>query len=150
MLVNMLINGFEFFICHIYQQLPTRLPLLLHFMVAIYRPMSPIPFRIISPALGRSMMTSSNGNFFCVTGPLCGEFTGHRLIPCTKGQWRRALMSSLICAWTNGWVNSREAGDLRRHRTHHDVTLMHTIISVAVNNRDEYGKCFTRIYENWQ
>ena len=22
------------------------------------------------------MMTSSNGNFFCVTGPLCGEFTG--------------------------------------------------------------------------
>ena len=23
------------------------------------------------------MMTSSNGNIFCVTGPLCGEFTGH-------------------------------------------------------------------------
>ena len=31
-----------------------------------------------------SMMTSSNGNIFCVTGPLCGEFTGHRWIPCTK------------------------------------------------------------------
>ena len=29
-------------------------------------------------------MTSSNGNIFCVTGPLCGEFTGHRLIPLTK------------------------------------------------------------------
>ena len=27
------------------------------------------------------MMTSSNGNIFCVTGPLCGEFTGHRWIP---------------------------------------------------------------------
>ena len=25
-----------------------------------------------------SMMTSSNGNIFRVTGPLCGEFTGHR------------------------------------------------------------------------
>ena len=30
------------------------------------------------------MMTSSNGNIFRVTGPLCGEFTGHRGIPRTK------------------------------------------------------------------
>ena len=30
------------------------------------------------------MMTSSNGNIFRVTGPLCGEFTGHRWIPRTK------------------------------------------------------------------
>ena len=30
------------------------------------------------------MMTSSNGNTFRVTGPLCGEFTGHRWIPLTK------------------------------------------------------------------
>ena len=30
------------------------------------------------------MMTSSNGNIFLFTGPLCGEFTGHRLIPLTK------------------------------------------------------------------
>ena len=26
-------------------------------------------------------MTQSNGNIFRVTGPLCGEFTGHRWIP---------------------------------------------------------------------
>ena len=32
-----------------------------------------------------------------------------------KGQWRGALMFSLICAWTNGWVNNWNAGDLRRH-----------------------------------
>ena len=32
------------------------------------------------------MMTSSNGSFFRITGPLCGEFTGHRWIPLTKGQ----------------------------------------------------------------
>ena len=31
-----------------------------------------------------NMMTSSNGNIFRVTGPLCGEFTGHRWIPHTK------------------------------------------------------------------
>ena len=41
-----------------------------------------------------------------------------------KGQWRRALMFSLICAWTNGSVNNRAAGDLGRHRAHYDVTIM--------------------------
>ena len=35
-----------------------------------------LSFRAASPALGLSMMTSSNGNIFRVTGPLCGEFTG--------------------------------------------------------------------------
>ena len=28
-----------------------------------------------------------------------------------KGQWRGALMFSLICAWTNGWVKNQDAGD---------------------------------------
>ena len=29
-----------------------------------------------------------------------------------KGQWRGAFVFSLICAWTNGWVNNRGAGGL--------------------------------------
>ena len=41
-----------------------------------------------------------------------------------KGQWYRALMFFLICASISGWVNSGEAGDLRRHRGHYDVTVM--------------------------
>ena len=41
-----------------------------------------------------------------------------------KGQWRGALMFSLICAWTYGWVNKCEAGDLRRQWAHYDVTVM--------------------------
>ena len=41
-----------------------------------------------------------------------------------KGQWRGSLMFSLICVWINGWVNNREAGDLRRYRAHYDVTVM--------------------------
>ena len=53
------------------------------------------------------MMTSSNGNIFRVTG-----------------QWRGALMLSLICVWINDWVNNREAGDLRRYRAHCDVIVM--------------------------
>ena len=41
-----------------------------------------------------------------------------------KGQWHRAFMFSLICAWTDGWVNNRDASDLRRHRAQYDVTVM--------------------------
>ena len=41
-----------------------------------------------------------------------------------KGQWRGALMFSLICARINAWVNNGEAGDLRRNRAHYDVTVM--------------------------
>ena len=45
-----------------------------------------------------------------------------------KDQWSGALMFSLICAWINGWVNSREAGDLRRHRAHYDVTIIYRVL----------------------
>ena len=38
--------------------------------------------------------------------------------------WRGSLRFSLICAWINGWVNNRKAGDLRRRRAHYDVTVM--------------------------
>ena len=57
------------------------------------------------------------------TGHLCGEFTGHRWIPHTKAS-DAELWCSLICARINGWVNNREAGDLRRYRGHYDVTVM--------------------------
>ena len=69
------------------------------------------------------MVMSSNGNVFRVAGALWGEFTGTGGFP-HKGRWRGALMFSLICAWTNGWANDRDAGDLRRHRAHYDVTVM--------------------------
>ena len=41
-----------------------------------------------------------------------------------KDQWRGASIFFLICAWINGWINNSEAGDLRRHRAHYDVTVM--------------------------
>ena len=44
-----------------------------------------------------------------------------------KGQWRGALMFSLIWVWKNGWVNNGDAGDLRRHRAHYDVSVMSCI-----------------------
>ena len=42
-----------------------------------------------------------------------------------KGYRRGALIFSLICPWTNGWANNRDAGDLRRHQTHCDVIVMY-------------------------
>ena len=41
-----------------------------------------------------------------------------------KGQWRRALMFSLICVWINSWVNNCEAGDLRCNHAHYDIIVM--------------------------
>ena len=76
------------------------------------------------------MMTSSNGYICRVTDPLCGEIPGPRRIPPHKGQWRGALMVSLICAWINALVNNGEAGDLRRHLAHYDVILMCLILRI--------------------
>ena len=44
-----------------------------------------------------------------------------------NGQWCRALMFSLICAWIKCWVNNREAWDLRRYGDHYDATVMFLI-----------------------
>ena len=52
--------------------------------------------------------------------PVTGEFPAQR--PVT-----RSFDFSLICAWINGWVNNHEAGDLRRHLSHYDVTVMRYI-----------------------
>ena len=38
-----------------------------------------------------------------------------------NGQWRGALIYSLIRDWAKGWANNRDAGDLRRHRANYDV-----------------------------
>ena len=89
------------------------------------------------------MMTSSNGNIFRVTSPLCGEFTGNRWIPLTKASdaelwcflWSAPWIDGWVNnredgdlrrhhAWRNDWVNNGDTGDLRRHRAHYDVTVM--------------------------
>ena len=80
--------------------------------------------RWISLTKGQYMMRSSNGNIFRVIGPVCEGIHRSPVHSVRKGQWRGALMVSLICAWTNGSANNRGAGDLRRDRAHYDVTLI--------------------------
>ena len=75
--------------------------------------------------LVNTMMTSSNGSIFRVTGHLCGEFTGHRWIPRTQRPATQSFdVIFFIFACINSQVNNRKAGDLRRHRGHYDVTTM--------------------------
>ena len=45
-----------------------------------------------------------------------------------KGQWRGALMYSLIWAWTDSWANDGDAGDLRRYRAHYHVIVMRLLV----------------------
>ena len=58
--------------------------------------------------------------------PVSGEF--HTQRPVT----RSFDGFFFICAWVNGWVNNREAGDLRRYRAHYDVTVTIQIIDTSV------------------
>ena len=63
-------------------------------------------------------MTSSNGKFSASLALCDGiPLTGAR-------QWRGALTFSLICASTYGQANNGDAGDLRCHRAHYDVTVV--------------------------
>ena len=70
------------------------------------------------------MMTSSNGNIFCVTGHLCGEFTGHRWITHTKASDAELWCFLWSVPWINDWVNNCEAGDMKSHHAHYDVIVM--------------------------
>ena len=64
------------------------------------------------------METFSTLLSFCTANsPLTGEFPSQR--PVTQ-----IFEVSLVCVCTNGGANNRDAGDLRRHRHHYDVTVM--------------------------
>ena len=63
-----------------------------------------------------------------------------------KGQ--EALMFSLICARINGWVNNREAGDLRRHRAHYDVIVMDSVNIWGVHPCRNTFLCMCMIYKD--
>ena len=67
------------------------------------------------------MMTSSNGNIFGVTGPLCGEFIDHGEFP-SKSPVTRSF--GVFFDLRLNKRLSKHAGDLRHHHAHYDVTVM--------------------------
>ena len=82
-----------------------------------------IPWSCDDPWLVWVVMMTSNGNIFRFTGPLWGE-------PLVTGGFslQGPVTISLICAWTNSWANSQDAGDFKRHRTDYDVIVMTGVI----------------------
>ena len=84
---------------------------------------------MLVPSIYLTMMTSSNGNFFRVTGHLCGEFTGPGELPAQRPV-TRSFDVFFDLRWINGWVNNHEADDLWRYRFHYDVTVMHKSLLV--------------------
>ena len=90
-----------------------------------------------------SMMTSSNGNIFRVTGPVWGEFTGHRWIPLKKASDMELWWFFFICAWTNSWVNNRDAGDLRHHRAHYDAAIVFNYFFSIIFSMKRINSFFT-------
>ena len=62
-----------------------------------------------------------------------------------KGQWRGALMFTLICARINGWVSNPEAGDLRRHHAHYDAIVMiksNTLVRIMINTHGTISRWY--------
>ena len=78
------------------------------------------------------MMTSWDVLALCVgNSQVTGEFSSQR-------QGHGALLFSLICAWTHGWVNNRDAGNLRRYRAHYDVMVMVNVY----NSSNVFWQCW--------
>ena len=80
--------------------------------------------------------------------PCAREIHRSSVISPHKGQWRGALMFSLIYARINGWVNKGEAGDLRRHRSHYpriwvqSLTCSITTMQGTLLTIDTWHLCF--------
>ena len=78
-----------------------------------------------------------------------------------KGQWRGALVFTLIYAWINGWVNNREAGGLRRHWAHYDAIVMyhnavlgwdrsHVIWDIQTNFESHFMDELLNVHNSWR
>ena len=77
--------------------------------------------------LQKSMMTSSNGNIFRVTGPLCGEFTGPGEFPAQRPVTRsynvffHQRLNKRLSKQPWGWWFETPGWSLWRHRNAHTV-----------------------------
>ena len=78
-----------------------------------------VNFLVMTPSWWRHQMET-----FSAQLALCAGNSPVSVNSPHRGQWCGALMFSLICVWINGWVNNREASDLRRHRVQYDVIVM--------------------------
>ena len=90
------------------------------------------------------MMTSSNGNIFRVTGPLCGEFTGPGEFPTQRPVTRSFNvffdlgLNKRLNKHSCGWWFETLSWSLWRH--HNDIgAYRHNVLQVLVGS---FGWCF--------
>ena len=127
----------------------TDLPAGVQLIGARYRPDPPLASLCLACCV--QIMTSSNENIFRVYWPFVRGIHRSPLDSPHKGQWRGTLMPSLICAWTNGWANTRYVGDLRRHGAHYDVIALsgYLLLKLAVDtyHPPEWHLQMPRVYD---
>ena len=117
--------------------LVARYPITLSWCHAASRPC--IPMRIpCFLAIRNSMMTSSNGNIFRVTGHLCGEFTGYR--PVTRSFdvfFDLHLNKRLSKQWWGWWFETPSHPLWQWHPHDNDCYAMIMIYCLATMNPNE-------------
>ena len=119
--------------------------------------------------IDKSMMMSSNGNIFRVTGPFCEEFTSHRWIPFTMqwvnrpgpldlGAWHHLkditntpysgecskdlLDSMLICMAMQMWTHSDKGQDWFRTELPQSYGLCHEEFVFEIKSWWKLHECF--------
>ena len=86
-----------------------------------------------------NMMTSSNGNIFRVTGPLCANFTGHRWIPSQRPVTWNFVFFFHLClnkrlgkqSW--GWWFEMPSRSLWRHCNEPTIGISGKTVCVRLN-----------------
>ena len=95
-----------------------------------------------------SMMTSSNGNIFRVTGLLCGEFTGHQWIPRTKPVTRSfdvffdLRLNKRLSKQSRGWWIETPSRPLWRNYNDYQTRICTSTLAAPV----AWEMCGTLIY----
>ena len=91
----------------------------------------------------QNMMTSSNGNIFRVTGPLCGEFTGPRWIPRTQRPVTRSFdvfcdlrFNKRLSKQSWGWWFETLSRPLWRHRNEFSNSVDVFVLDVFVFSQE--------------
>ena len=100
-------------------------------------------------------MTSSNGNIFRVTGPLCGEYTGHRWIPRTKTSGAELWffydlrLNKRLSKQSWGWWFETPSRPCCRHcnDTHHAKYKTHMKPTVSVQVHSLHHQTWASIHQ---
>ena len=109
-----------------------------------------------TPLLYPTMMTSSNGNIFRVTGPLCGEFNGYRWIPLKKPVTRSVdvfclCLNKRLSKQSWGWWFETQSRPWWRHNNvWGNITTKSHSIRLTETSCPTVGFIFVHVWRWWE